>query len=396
MSENKKLRKKIIIGTLIILLGATAVFSYLILYNNGLVFKKTASSEIIDKLKDIQGKGGKFELTQNDIDELSKLLRPETKGNITLKGVNIEVVNDELVIKAPIRYKKVNLLFSSKGKIDFSKEKITYTAENFKIGKLTIPKKVVLSQISKTDNKTVYAEDNLIKINSSVIPFKINSLKVKNNRISGTAAKPSAKIPFEDIDTKNVQEIDKQLATVKQKIQSVNALMNNEEKAKVTQLLSTIDGVHGKSIEEKKKVINDINNTVNEFKNKASNNNKNKKELEKISTEVNKATKVTVEKEKKSRKQKETKRDSLTKAQDDLKGAYSQVKTSKEQRVILKMQSTVSKMKSNPSYDAKRDQASVKDSYSKLDATGKYRVKYALLRHMNLGNAEKLKKDSGL
>ena len=49
MSENKKLRKKIIIGTLIILLGATAVFSYLILYNNGLVFKKTASSEKIGR-----------------------------------------------------------------------------------------------------------------------------------------------------------------------------------------------------------------------------------------------------------------------------------------------------------------------------------------------------------
>ena len=395
MSENKKLRKKIILGTLFILLGATAVFVYLILYNSGLVFKKTASSEIIDKLKNIQGKGGKFDLTQNDIDELSKLLRPETKGNITLKGVNIEIVNDELVIKAPIRYKKVNLLFSSKGKIDFSKEKITYTAENFKIGKLTIPKKVVLSQISKTDNKTVYAEDNLIKINSSVIPFKINSLKVKNNRISGTAAKPSAKIPFEDIDTKNVQEIDKQLATVKQKIQSVNALMNNEEKAKVTQLLSTIDGVHGKSIEEKKKVINDINNTVNEFKNKSSSSEKEKK-IEKISTEVKKIEKVTAEKEKKSEEQKEIKRDSLTKAQNDLKGAYSHVKTSKEQKVILKMQSTVSKMKSNPSYDARSDQASVKASYSKLDDASKDRIKYALFKNINVGNAEQLRKASGL
>ena len=395
MSENKKLRKKIILGTLIILLGATVVFAYLILYNNGLVFKKTASSEIIDKLKNIQGKGGKFDLTQNDIDELSKLLRPETKGNITLKGVNIEVVNDELVIKAPIRYKKVNLLFSSKGKIDFSKEKFTYTAENFKIGKLTIPKKIVLSQISKTDNKTVYAEDNLIKINSSVIPFKINSLKVKNNRISGTAEKPSAKIPFEDMDTKNVQEIDKQLVTVKQKIQSVTSLMNNEEKAKATQLLNTIDGVHGKSIEEKKKVINDINNTVNEFKNKSSSSEKEKK-IEKISTEVKKIEKVTGEKEKESRNQKEVKRDSLAKAQNDLKGAYSHVKTSKEQKVILKMQSTVSKMKSNPSYDARSDQASVKDSYSKLDADSKDRVKNALFKNINRGNAEQLRKASGL
>lgn len=395
MSENKKLRKKIIIGTLIILLGATAVFSYLILYNNGLVFKKTASSDIIDKLKDIQGKGGKFELTQNDIDELSKLLRPETKGNITLKGVNIEIVKDELVIKVPIKYRKVNLLFSSKGKINFTDEKFTYTAENFKIGKITIPKKIVLSQISKTNNESVYTENNSIKINPSVIPFKVNSLKVKDNKISGTATKQDVEISSKDSDIKNVQEIDKQLATVKQKIQSATTSMNNEEKAKVTQMLNSIDKVDGKSIEEKKKVINDINNTVNEFKNKSSNSN-NKKQLEKISTEVNKATKVTMEKEKKSRKQKEIKRDSLTKAQDDLKGAYSQVKNSKEKKVILKMQSTVSKMKSNPSYDAKRDQASVKASYSNLDAAGKYRVKYALLRHMNLGNAEKLKKDSGL
>ncbi|MBU3091690.1 hypothetical protein KPL35_06325 [Clostridium sp. CF011] len=275
MSENMQLKRKIIIGTLTILLGSTVVCAYLILYNSGLVFKKTASSEIIDKLKKIQGKGGKFELTQNDIDELSKLLRPETKGDITLKGVNIEIVKDELVIKAPISYKKVNLLFSSKGKIDFTKDNFTYTAENFKIGKLTIPKKIVLSQISKSDNKNVYAEDNLIKINPSVVPFKINSLKVENNRISGTAAKQSSRIPFKNIDAKNVEETDKQLATAKQK-----------------KPLNTIDGAHGKPIEEKKKVINDNNNTVNEFKNKSSSSEKEKKG---------------------SGKQKEIKRDSLTK-----------------------------------------------------------------------------------
>ena len=47
---------------------------------------------------------------------------------------------DELLIEAPIRYNNLNLLLSSKGKLSFSNGEIAYVADNFKIGKLALPK----------------------------------------------------------------------------------------------------------------------------------------------------------------------------------------------------------------------------------------------------------------
>ena len=37
-------------------------------------------------------------------------------------------------------------------------------ADNFKIGKLTLPKSLVISQLKKQDNNIFYVEGNLIKI----------------------------------------------------------------------------------------------------------------------------------------------------------------------------------------------------------------------------------------
>ena len=65
-----------------------AAFASIILYNGGVTLKKTNSTEVINKLKDIQAKGGAFELTQKDIDEVSNLYfaKPKNKGDITLTG----------------------------------------------------------------------------------------------------------------------------------------------------------------------------------------------------------------------------------------------------------------------------------------------------------------------
>ncbi|MCJ7689114.1 MAG: hypothetical protein MUO60_07330, partial [Clostridiaceae bacterium] len=89
MSRNKK-RKNRWIFALIILIGAITVFVSAGLYNGGVVVKKTDSIGVLGKLNDIQKKGGKFELNQNDVDELSSMYfaSPKEKGDITLKGVN--------------------------------------------------------------------------------------------------------------------------------------------------------------------------------------------------------------------------------------------------------------------------------------------------------------------
>ncbi|MGH4122945.1 MAG: hypothetical protein ACREV6_08455 [Clostridium sp.] len=260
MARSKKMRKNRGILLLSIVLGAMAVFAYMILYNGGIIVRKTDSTEIVSKLAYIKVRGGEFQLNQKDIDELINLnfKNPVNKGNITLQGVNIKVLNDELLIEAPISYNKLKLLLSSKGKISFSNGEIVYLADNFKIGKLPVPKSLIISQIKKQDSKVFYVEDNLIKIKEGALPFKINSLKIVDNKILGTAVKLDIKMLLKDLDKSSSADVDKQLATLEEKMQSAVVFMNETQKEKMQQIQNILDEVKGKSIEEKKKTINDI------------------------------------------------------------------------------------------------------------------------------------------
>jgi len=271
MARNKKLKKIKGMLSLIIALGILAFLAYQILYNGGVVVKRTDSTEVTTKLKYIMVKGGEFQLNQKDIDELSNLYfpKPINKGNATVQGVNVDMVNSELLIEAPIRYNNLNLLLSSRGKISFSNGKIAYVADNFKIGKLALPKSLIISQIKKQNNKVFYVEDNLIKIKESALPFKITNLKIVNDKMLGTAEKPDIKLLLEDLTKNGGEAIDKQLAALEQKIQSAGALMNEAQKESMKQIQNTIEAVKGKSTEEKKKVLTDIISEVNNAISKA-------------------------------------------------------------------------------------------------------------------------------
>jgi len=259
MAKNKKLIKNKGIVAFIIALGVLAVFAYLISYNGGIVVRKTESTKILSKLSLIKLKGGEFQLDQRDVDELSNLYaKPMNKGAMTLKGVNIEVLDEELLIQAPISLNNLNLLFTSRGKINISNGEIVYIPENFKIGKLTLPKSLVISQIKKQNNEIFYVEDNLIKIKESVLPFKISTIKIEDNKIVGTAGKLDIKKLLDDLNNSGMEVIDKQLVSLEQKIQNALVLMNEEQKEKAKKVQNTIEEVKGKSIVEKRKVISDI------------------------------------------------------------------------------------------------------------------------------------------
>ena len=397
MAKNKEFKKNKLLWALIILLAALVVFAYSILYNGGVVLKKTASTEVIGKLAIIQVKGGAFELTQKNIDELSSLYfaKAKTKGDITIKGVNVEILTDELLIEAPISYKKLNLLLTSKGKLSFSNGKVTYVADYFKIGKFTLPKKIVISQILKLKNDSVSVEGNSIKINPSLFPFKINTLTIKDSKILGMATGQGIIKSIEELDKMSEAEIDIQLEALKQKIQSATVLMNDAEKVKLNEIQDIIEKAKGKSIEEKKNVIGDSINKIDAAISVTTDTEK-KKELEKIRLEAEKAQKAAAEKEKISQQQNDTRRVALTKAQGDLNGAYSQVGTSKENQIISMMQSTMGEMASNPSYNSAADQASVKSSYGALDADSKNNFKYALFANVDGSNLSLLRQIFGI
>ena len=273
MAINNKMKKSKGLIVLIIAIAALAAFAYLILYNGNVVVKKTESTEVTNKLKYIKLIGGNFELVQNDLDEISNIYfqKPINKKGVTLQGVNINVLKDELLIEAPIKYNNVNLLVSSKGKLNLYNGQIVYAPDNFKIGKLILPKSLVISKLKKQENNIFYVEGNLIKIKPEVLPFKLKSLTILDNKIKGSAEKPNINMLIDSLDKSNSKEIDKQLAELEQKLQSALVFMNDAQKEKMKQIQSTIDGVKNKSVQEKKEVLRDIveklNKAISESKN---------------------------------------------------------------------------------------------------------------------------------
>jgi len=202
MSRIKKSKKNKLVWVGIILLIVTlGVLTYMSLYNDEVVTIKTASSNVIQKLTaEVLANGGEFELTQEDMNGLIKLYfkEPLSKGDITVKEINTEMKNGEILIEAPMSYKKIDLLFSTTGKLNVMDGEITYVADNFKIGKLTLPKSLVMSQISKNGNGDVfYVEDNIVKINTEKFPLKINSLEIKEDKMLGALGFKGAKTSSE-------------------------------------------------------------------------------------------------------------------------------------------------------------------------------------------------------
>ncbi|MBW9144808.1 hypothetical protein KTC92_15170 [Clostridium sp. CM027] len=270
MARNNKSKRSKLIWAPIILLVVLAIFACSILYNGEVVVEKTASTNVIQELeKDILLKSGQFAINQENMNALINLYfkKPISKGDITIKEINTKIGNDKILIEAPFSYKNINLLLSSTGKLDVSNGEITYVADNFKVGKLTLPKELIMSQIAKQSNDVFYVEDNLIKIKTDILPIKIKSFVIRNHKIIGTVGFKETKTQSEGLDTTSDEDIDKELVAAKQKIQSATKYMNETQKEQANNILSTIEEVKGKSIEQKKEVLNYINSIIDEVTN---------------------------------------------------------------------------------------------------------------------------------
>lgn len=277
MSTIKKSKKNKLKLIPVILLVAVAILAYMSLYNGEQVTQKTASSNVVQKLtKHILGSGGDFEISQEDMNGLigEYFKNPVSKGDITIKEINTKMLDGKILVEAPFSYKKINLLFSTTGKISVLDGKITYSADNFKIGKLILPKKTIMTQISKRSKKDVfYVEGDIIKINTDKFPLKVNSLEIKDDKLLGTLGFKGIKRSFEDatgkpnIDTTSEGDIDNQLAAAELKVKKATAYMNRTQKKQAKEILNTIEEVKNKSVEEKKQVLNNTNNIINRVSN---------------------------------------------------------------------------------------------------------------------------------
>lgn len=170
--------------TIIILLAA---FIYLITWNpSNIIASQSPSKELAEKIISIPKNNMSITLTNDELNQLIDLypIGENSFGDLKVKGIYTEIANDKFNIYLPSNYKGINILIYTSGKPYLENGKIVYEINKFKIGKLILPKKIVLNIIKDKNIKNVSLKDNRIFIDTSVFQFKMKDIQLKDSSIT--------------------------------------------------------------------------------------------------------------------------------------------------------------------------------------------------------------------
>lgn len=177
----KKLFKFIVIFLIIIAVAFGTVYTLALSKGN---YTKGNSSSIagINKIRGAEKEGTAISINSTEFNDILSVLykNSKKKGNIAIKTPEGFLQDKYIGFKIPVLYKEKEVILYTKGTLEYKDEKIIYSPESFKVGKLSLPKSFVMNMLKK------YAEDNLImengniEINKKLIPFSITSLDVNN------------------------------------------------------------------------------------------------------------------------------------------------------------------------------------------------------------------------
>ena len=187
-------KKKIIIITIAIFIVAFGILAALILWQPKISVAGNGSFEIVDKLRELQKNGGTAELNEGDINDVIKMLYKGNKSykDFLIKGVYANINQGNMTLYIPVKYKKINLVVSSKGKLNYVSNKFVYEPEYFKVGKLTVPRSMTYKAIGGPLKKYGSIEGKKIIFNEKKLPLILESLSMKGNKVIVSAPKPSA------------------------------------------------------------------------------------------------------------------------------------------------------------------------------------------------------------
>lgn len=182
----KHKKPMVIISAIILILG---IFSYMLFSKNG--YKEYTSGESFANLIDIlletsKGKDS-LEINEESLNSIvsSYLNQGIKKGNITLKGFNANISKDKIKMLVPVKYKSLPFMLSTEGKVEVKDSKLIYVPEDFKVGKISIPKEKALSYMKKMNNGKLNIEDDKLIINSELFSKKVKITNIENGKFVG-------------------------------------------------------------------------------------------------------------------------------------------------------------------------------------------------------------------
>jgi len=146
------LRKKLLILllTFIIFIGGTIALAFGH-RNDNFAFDNSTTS--IDSVRAAERQGIPIELKENDINSILGVYLGggRSMGNITIKGINLNVSENNQAMKINVEYSGLPLLLSTGGKSTYLQNEniIKFTPSFYKIGNLPIPKSLVETIMKK-------------------------------------------------------------------------------------------------------------------------------------------------------------------------------------------------------------------------------------------------------
>lgn len=330
--ENNKKKKITIISTIVLLVViiAGAVIYMAAWKNKKEEITVSDPANIIDRVRALQLTGGRLEVSEGEINGTLKTLisKPVEKGGVTVNGAYADIKNDSMTIYAPVRYKGMDLLPNITGKLRYENDKLIFDIASLKVGKLSLPKSILMEQLRNFSNEDINITGNSIEISKYLLPFNAKNIYIENDKL--------------------IAEVDK-LNILKETSSGVN------DAGKTT--------APGQSTTQNAGTKNTSNSSSSTPKQTAG---------------TDKKTDTSV-----PQSAKEMQTNTLKKVSSQLSGVIADVSTPKEKQMMKKIQNVVSEVSKNPSYPYQTQANEVKAWYSTLDPEAKERVKKAILNNVN-------------
>lgn len=289
------------------------------------------SSQLIDKIREAQKQGAVLQLNDEELKQIKNMYfkKEMTSGSITVKGIYPHISNNSLKIYIPISYKGYNLLVSSEGNLILENNNIEYKPSYFKVGNIKVPNSLVLNKLKSHLTKGMSVNNETIVIDKNMIPLKIKSLKIKEDKL--------------------LLGLEKSSTTIEEKLKAIEGKVNGSLQSSSANL----SGKHtqGNSTSEKGIASSKEESSVKESSQSAKN-----------MVEMNQA---------------------LDRISSGLSAAMSSVSTSGQKAVISEMVSAANSMKDNPSMNPYAAAGNVRAIYNKLSPAEKLEVKSAVFSNVN-------------
>lgn len=282
------------------------------------------SAKLIDKIRVAEKQGALVEISSQELNEIISMYfkKEQTYKGISIKDVNGEIKNNYVEFNVPVAYKAFNFLVNSKCSLGYKDGKTYIEPKNIKVGKITIPKGLIFNKVKERLPKGVTIENNIVYIDNNILPIKIKSLDIKEN--------------------KTLVYIEKSTNSLEDKIRSITPSLNKNSKEK------TDSATNGDS--------------------PSTSNSPKEQDNYKLSSEYKDTSEMDA---------------ALDRISGGLNSAMGSVSSPGGQAVVSQVISSVNSMKGNPSANPYAAAGGVKAAYNKLTPAEKAEVKSAIFSNVN-------------